>query len=213
MLPIETTQLTFGRGYPTNMLVDKEGKIRVVLSGGLSAGAEFYWKQEIEKLLKRHSLNEVPESVNISGNRSDIVFIDSLSKFQTFDALADYFKGQSLFIDLWASRCVECRRYFRLKNSVDSFLDKHKIVRLFISVDDLKAKEAWKDLIYRYQLKGYHLLAGEELIKDIKQRIHAHRAADPHRYIIVQNGKIVESSIFQSVDDQKLIKQLTEKLL
>jgi thiol-disulfide isomerase/thioredoxin len=54
--PTEARLLTFGRGYPTNMIIDNGGIIRWILSGGSSKsmkGLESYWKQEIEKLLGR----------------------------------------------------------------------------------------------------------------------------------------------------------------
>jgi peroxiredoxin len=48
-----TTLLTFGRGYPTSFIVDKEGKVCSSVSGGsLKPGPELetYFMQEIEKL-------------------------------------------------------------------------------------------------------------------------------------------------------------------
>lgn len=216
--PNEARQLTFGRGYPTSMVLDKEGKIRSILSGGSSepvSGFELYWKQEIEKLLKGYSLIEVSKSVHTSGNKSGIVFIDSLLKVQSLDELINYFKGQSLYIDLWASWCLPCRKEFKSKNnSVDSFLNRHKIIPLYLSIDNPKDGEIWKSQVYEYQLTGYHLLAGWKLQEDIKQRIYKNGSTiDVPRYIIVKNGKIVELNAFAPSDGQKLIKQLTEKLL
>ena len=46
-------QLTFGRGYPTNLIVDQEGKVRFLASvGSLNPGPEVetYFMEEIEKL-------------------------------------------------------------------------------------------------------------------------------------------------------------------
>jgi len=212
----EALKLTFGRGFPADIVLDKEGKMRSILSGGSlnpGAGFELYWKQEIEKLLKGDSPISVSKPVNSSGNKSGIVFIDSPLKIQSLDALLNYFKGQSLFIDLWASWCLPCRQEFNSKNSVGSFLSKHEIVQLFISIDNPYAEQIWKSLIYEYKLNGYHLLAGAELSKDLKQKIYKNEAIDIPRYIIVKNGKIVELNAFRPSDDQKLLKQLTEKLL
>jgi peroxiredoxin len=53
--PKEALQLTFGRGYPTNMVVDKDGIIRSTLSGGITnpeSRFDLYWRAEIEKLLR-----------------------------------------------------------------------------------------------------------------------------------------------------------------
>ncbi len=50
------TLLTFGRGYPTNLILDNEGKVYFILSGGSSnpePGLELYWKQHIKKLLRQ----------------------------------------------------------------------------------------------------------------------------------------------------------------
>lgn len=52
--PKESQQLTFGRGYPTNMVLDRQGKIYSILSGGSTKpddGFESYWREEIRKVL------------------------------------------------------------------------------------------------------------------------------------------------------------------
>jgi thiol-disulfide isomerase/thioredoxin len=213
---IEAQQLTFGRGYPANMVLDRAGRIHTVLSGGSpdpDHGFELFWKLEIEKILKGDTLIEAPKPIQITGNKSGIVFIDSQLKIQSINALANYFKEQPIFIDLWASWCLPCREDFNSKNFVDSFLNKHKIARLFISIDNPKASESWKSLVYKYQLNGYHLLAGKELIVDIKQTVYKNEAINIPRYIIVKNGKVVELNAFRPSDGQKLIDQLIEKLL
>ena len=207
--------LNFGRGYPTNIILDGMGIIRYSLSGGSKETAkeiDEYYKPGLERLLNGGPWIEVAKTVDSLNKKSDIVFIDSFSKIQSVSALINYFKGQSLFIDLWASWCLPCRQEFLSKNSVDSFLTKHKIVRLFISVDDPKATENWKSLIYKYQLSGYHLLAGKELIKDLKQKIYKSETIDLPRYIIVKEGKVVELNALRPSDDKKLINQLSEKL-
>lgn len=215
--PREAMQLTFGKGFPTNIILDKQGKIRSIISGGsLSPGTGFesYWKQEMEKVLKGNTLIERSKTVQISGNKSGIFFIDSLLKIQSLNDLTNYFKGQSLFIDLWASWCLPCRQEFSYRNnSVDSFLHKHKIVPLFISIDFPIAKGAWESLIYKYQLTGYHLLAEQKLYNDLKRKVYKNEAMEIPRYIIVKNGKIVELNAFRPSDSQKLLKQLIEKLL
>ncbi|MDQ3549933.1 MAG: redoxin domain-containing protein [Bacteroidota bacterium] len=207
--------LNFGRGYPTNIILDGKGKIRYSLSGGSKETAkeiDEYFRPGVERLLKGGPWIEVAKPVESVNKKSDIVFIDSFSKIQSFNELINYFKGQSLFIDLWASWCLPCRQEFLSKNSVNSFLSDHQIARLFISVDDPKATENWKSLIYKYQLRGYHFLAGKELIEDLKQKVYRSETIDLPRYIIVKEGKIVELNAFRPSDDKKLINQLSEKL-
>lgn len=215
---IDASTLTFGRGYPTNMVLDKNGKIRSILSGGSrDAGHEFeiYWKREISKILEGDTLMEVSKPMNLlNTNKTDIVFIDTLSKIQSLNDLTNYFKGQSLYIDLWASWCMPCREEFKSRsNSVDSFLNKHKITPIYVSIDKPKVEELWKNLVYEYQLTGFHLMAGWKLQEDLKKIIYKNKPAiDVPRYIIVKNGKIVEVNAFPPSQSQKLIKQLTEKL-
>jgi thiol-disulfide isomerase/thioredoxin len=136
------------------------------------------------------------------------------SKIQSLNDLTNYFKEQSLYIDIWASWCLPCLQEFSSKNeSVDSFLTRHNVVRIFLSIDNPKVKKNWETLVYKYQLTGYHLLAGSELIKDIRQNIFkSEKTIEIPRYIIVKQGKIVELNAFPPSDGQKLISQLAEKI-
>lgn len=211
----DARQLTFGKGYPASMVLDKEKKIRSIVWGGLTnpgAGFSVYWKQEFEKLVKDQDFTDPGRSHFTVNNKPGIVFIDSLSQIQSFDSLADYFRGKALYVDLWASWCLPCREEFALKTSLDSFLSTHNITRLFISVDKLKARNTWKKIINKYQVNGYHLLAGEKLANDLARRIYNNKQIDLPRHIIVKNGVIVEFNAFSPFDEQKLMQQLLEKL-
>jgi len=107
---------------------------------------------------------------------------------------------------------LPCRKDFDSRNYLDSFLAKHKIVPVFISIDNPKVREVWKNFIYKHQLNGYHLLAGQELMKDLKQKAYKNGAIDIPRYIIIKKGKIIEANAFRPGDGQKLLEQLTKKL-
>jgi len=59
--PKEAQRLTYGRGYPTSMVLDREGRIHSILSGGSpnpESDFESYWKQEMDKILRGDSLSE-----------------------------------------------------------------------------------------------------------------------------------------------------------
>jgi thiol-disulfide isomerase/thioredoxin len=207
----EALSLTFGKGFPTNMIVDKEEKIRSVFWGGASStgrGFELFWKMEIEKLLN----GERPVKASKPISNSEIIFIDTLNKIKSIEALLNYFKGQSVYIDLWASWCFPCIKEFTFKKTVDSFFKKHQILQLYISIDNSNAEQIWRSLIYEHRLSGYHLITGVELYKDIKEKLFTNRQISIPRYIIVKNGKIVELDALKPSDDKELFEQLTKKL-
>lgn len=214
--PTEADELNFGRGYPTTMVLDKKGQIRSVLSFGAAdtgSGFEKYWYREIDRTLTGNAFT-MPSPVQIQKDLPGITFIES-SKIKSINDLAHFFKEQYVYIDIWASWCISCRREFASKNdAIDSFLNKHNIARVYLSIDDPKVKPVWEKLVYKYHLIGYHLLAGADLFEDIQKHIFkSENSVEVPRYIIVKNGKIVELNAFLPSDGQKLISQLTEKLL
>ena len=89
----EISSFTRARGLPTSMVLDQNGKIRSILSGGDPEqgkgwnGFELYWKQEIQKVLNGDSLIEESKSINSSSTESEIFFIDTLSQIQSLNDL------------------------------------------------------------------------------------------------------------------------------
>ena len=214
----EIHELNFGRGFPTNMVLDKKGRVYSVLSGGgKSPGPEFekYWMREIEKAQSDSLLDRPNNQVISTPDKSGIEFIDSLSTIQSFSDLVTYFKGKTLYIDMWASWCLPCLKEFKNQNTlVDSFLKNNKIIKLYLTIGQPHAGDVWRKLVYKYQLKGYHLMAGSKFFEDIRRKIYNNsNSIDVPRYVIIKNGEIVEINAFAPSDGNKLIKQLTEKAL
>jgi len=80
---------------------------------------------------------------------------------------ATYFKGKKIFIDLWATWCLACRKEFAYKEQLDSLLKVHNINLVLLSLDSSTQKEQWVSYINKHKLKGYHFLINEELKKEI----------------------------------------------
>lgn len=96
------------------------------------------------------SINKVPYFI-----KEDI---NSLSQLGTIDVL----KGKFLYVDLWASWCLPCRVEFKHREQVDNILSLFpNIAVVYISIDDNKDKESWKDCIEYYKLNGFHLRASK----------------------------------------------------
>ena len=89
-----------------------------------------------------------------------------------------------------------------------------EIIKLYLTIDNPHAEDVWRKLVYEYQLKGYHLMAGSNLKEEITKRIYKNKTViEVPRYIIIKNGKIVEAYAFAPSDGNKLIRQIIEKAL
>ena len=145
--------------------------------------------------------------------QSPVVFIDTNKKIETFDNLVKELpQGTPMFVDIWASWCGPCADAFSANKSLDSLLLSKKISHVYISFDRQTDKPAWRNAINKYSLGGYHILADDDLIMDIKRVIHVSKTVGTPffipRYIIVNaSGKIVENDAnsplnFDSLKDQ-----------
>lgn len=154
------------------------------------------------------------KQIKSRNNFEEIKYLDSTQSINSFADIIGQFKNRPLFIDIWASWCIPCRQEFLNNNKVDSFLSEQNIVRVYISMDLPMAMNSWKNEINMYDLKGYHILAGPKLQKDIMNKIYDgnDKYTIPRYMIINKNGIIVEKDALRPSDGKKLIKQLKEKL-
>jgi thiol-disulfide isomerase/thioredoxin len=208
--PKDIRKLTFARGYPVNMVLDRKGKIYAFMSGGqMNPGKEFelYWKYKIGKVVAGDT------AINIQPDHTKIQFIES-TMIRSFDDLANYFKGQPVFIDIWVTWCLPCREEFKASHLVDSFLQTNKIARLYIAINNPLSKENWETVVNEFQPVGYHLLAGPELFNEIKTKIYKKdESINDHKHILIKDGKIVELDGHHPTDTLKLMNRLKEELL
>lgn len=101
------------------------------------------------------------------------------------------FKGKLVYIDVWATWCGPCMNEIPfLKTLEEEYRDKD-IVFLSISIDKMKDKLKWKDMVVSKELQGVQLIAD----KDFKSGICENYAIKgiPRFLLFDKEGKIVSS--------------------
>ncbi len=78
---------------------------------------------------------------------------------------------------------------------LDSTLKAHRIERLYISMDNKAQQKSWLNLIKFYRLDGYHLLASEPMVEDIRRTIYGkeEKFTIPRYILIDKYGKILNA--------------------
>lgn len=119
--------------------------------------------------------------------------ISSLSELQQIPE----FKDKYIFIDLWASWCIPCRKEFIYNKQLQSVLKKYQDINiLYISIDDDNFAEAWNNCIEHYKLKGIHLRASKELKENIKAQIYGSEEFTIPRYaLLAPDGEVLHNNL------------------
>ncbi len=135
--------------------------------------------------------------------------IDSLIQLKNVKEL----NGKNIYIDLWASWCMPCRKQFAYRAFVDSILELYPDMEiLYISLDVPKHSKAWKNCITRYHLEGYHLMASQELVEDIKRKIYQKDPYEIPRYVLIASDGIILDRNLPAPSENVLLKERIEEL-
>jgi thiol-disulfide isomerase/thioredoxin len=123
-----------------------------------------------ERFLRRQLADfPVPDKITYT-LQSPVKYIDSTKNIKRFDALLKELpQGKAVFVDCWAIWCSPCVSAFTFNKPLDSLLQANHIERLYISIDNPHSREKWEKAVDKYCLGGYHILADNDLIIDIKK--------------------------------------------
>ncbi|MFD2566908.1 TlpA family protein disulfide reductase [Pseudotenacibaculum haliotis] len=130
----------------------------------------------------------------IARGLSDDVNIIEDEKVNTFKDLLSKFKGEKLYVDMWATWCGPCKKEFEVNHKIDKLLKDNGYKKLYISVDRASVKDKWIELIKFYDLAGYHHLANKAFFKHFANNYtntKKGRVSLPQYLIIDEKGTIV----------------------
>jgi len=138
-----------------------------------------------------------------STNNNHIHYItNNVSKF---DSIAKRFRGQVIYVDMWATWCISCRKELQNKKHIAAFATfaaKNKVAVIYLSWD--KAGKSWQRFVNANELYGYHILVTDSLHKDLQERFSTDHIGNvryakkglplPRHIIIDRNGAIADSA-------------------
>ncbi|WP_447642070.1 MULTISPECIES: TlpA family protein disulfide reductase [Chitinophagaceae] len=146
---------------------------------------------------------------------SDITHVSSsststqtLDNLNNFDSLTSKFKGNAIYIDIWASWCAPCRREMPYSAALREKYKNKEVVFIYISTD--LDKLAWKKACIEEKLEGNNsfvlsnnfnsMFANKYKIKTI-----------PRYMLIGKDGKMITSDAPRPSD--KILEELIDKNL
>jgi thiol-disulfide isomerase/thioredoxin len=134
-----------------------------------------------------------------AAHKNEIILNDSLPVNQSLNSFCtQYFKDQAVFVDLWASWCIPCKEEFRYRKQLDSILEKDNVKILYISINDARLNNVWLTDVFKFGLKGNHILAGKSLLEDIFAKFYKPSKdgiSIPRYILIAKDGKILDPDL------------------
>lgn len=152
----------------------------------------------VNKVVEYHS-SEKGFSVN---------FVENYQNINSLDELFVKYQGKVLYIDIWATWCVPCRKELQYSKENHSTLETMGVIPVYLSIDKNSADNQWKTMIKNLKLEGVHIRASEALQKELGEFV----KAIPHYIIVGKDGKIKEKSAKRPSDKQDLFDQLNKYL-
>ncbi|RYG09213.1 MAG: redoxin domain-containing protein [Chitinophagaceae bacterium] len=143
---------------------------------------------------------------------SDQKFVANYQQINTLDDLMAQFKGKTVFVDLWATWCGPCKAEFEYGEELEKFLKSKNGEMLYVSMDNDKADQQWKDMIKFYKLAGHHIRVNPTLLQNLMDKLWDGTGYSIPRYLILKDGKLVNDKALRPSDKKLLYDQIATYL-
>lgn len=123
-------------------------------------------------------------------------------------------KGNYCLIDIWASWCIPCRQQFQYANQLHVLTARYNNLQLlYISIDEASAEKEWKEVVEKFNLAGFHLLANQKLQEDMRAKIFQQKSFTIPRYLLLSpSGEIICPDMPRPEDLKKVEQMLNQYL-
>lgn len=138
------------------------------------------------------SNDSVPPVLEVEQQAIDFKLEDINGKTKT---LEDY-RGKLVLMDIWATWCGPCLANVPYIKELEEKYKNENFEVLSISIDSLKDKEKWKEMIKAKQMAGEHLFAGAESRFPLDYQI----SYIPRFILISPEGKILNNDAPQVIN-------------
>jgi thiol-disulfide isomerase/thioredoxin len=162
-------------------------------------------KNQVDEIISYH------EKVK-NEKAKDQKFVPNYAQINTLDDLMAVFKGKTVFVDIWATWCGPCKEEFEHGEGLEKFLKSKNAEMLYISMDNDKADQQWKDMIKYYQLAGNHIRVNAKLLQNLMDKLWDGKSYAIPRYLILKDGKLVNDRALRPSDKDKLYEQISAQL-
>lgn len=142
---------------------------------------------------------------------ANTIIISNVDSIQSFNEVLELVKGKTVLLDMWGMWCTACRR--ELANHAEDIKEYYKnkpLDYLYIANNDESNEEKWRELIPYYKLTGTHILANQQLSKDIMSKVNS--SGYPTYIIIKKDGTFELYDRSKGLELDTLFKQIDQIL-
>lgn len=140
-----------------------------------------------DNIIKKHKKNIFYDSLK---GKPAPIFKDYENYNGSKTSLTD-FKGKYLYIDIWATWCKPCLNELPHIKKLQKEYQNKDITFLSISIDQLKNKDKWKEMIKNKKLDGYHLISPKIVSTKFMETFKV--TGIPHFILLDPKGNIIKA--------------------